>query len=178
MNMLTTCLQDGLFAAVASVGFAAISRPTRVIILVAALLAAIGHMGRFLLMQAQVGIASASLCAAALIALCSMPFARKLHIPAEMFVFPALLPMIPGMFAYKAILATLRFLNQPDIVPDYALLAQIAYNSMNALFIMLALGIGASVPLLLLRRESPLGKAVRHLRCSTRALASRHKPRH
>ena len=61
--MLVDCLIDGALAAVAAVGFAAISRPTKRIAVMAGLLAAAGHMSRFLLLQAHVGIASASLCA-------------------------------------------------------------------------------------------------------------------
>ena len=44
--MLVDCLTDGFLAAVAAVGFAAISRPTKRIAVMAGLLAAAGHMSR------------------------------------------------------------------------------------------------------------------------------------
>ena len=100
MSPLVFYLSDGLFAAVAAVGFAAISRPTLRIAAVAGSLAALGHVSRTLLLHAtSMGISSASLCAAAIIGLASIPCANRWHTPAEMFVFPALLPMVPGMFA-------------------------------------------------------------------------------
>ena len=161
--MLVDCLIDGALAAVAAVGFAAISRPTKRIAVMAGLLAAAGHMSRFLLLQASMGIASASLCAGLIISFCSMPIARRCHTPAEMFVFPALLPMIPGMFAYKAILATLKFLNTAGTVQGEAVLVSVVYNGLTAFFIMCALAIGAILPLLLFHREAPLGRTLHRL---------------
>lgn len=158
------CLEDGLFAAVSAVGFAAISRPTREMALLAGLLAALGHMCRFLLLDAHMGIASASLCAALLISLCSLLCVRRCRIPAEMFAFPALLPMIPGMYAYKAILATMQFLDSADLHARQELLVSVVYNGLTAFFIMCALVIGAVLPILVFHRESPLVKGLRKIR--------------
>lgn len=72
-----------------------------------------------------------------------------------MFAFPALLPMIPGMFAYKAILATMQFLGTADMPLRQELLVSIVYNSLTTFFIMCALVIGAVLPLFLFHRESP-----------------------
>ena len=109
------------------------------------------------------GIASASLCAGLIISFCSMPIARRCHTPAEMFVFPALLPMIPGMFAYKAILATLQFLNTAGTPQGQTVLVSVVYNGLTAFFIMCALAIGAILPLLLFHREAPLGRTLHKL---------------
>ena len=73
MNLVLLLLENGVCAAVATVGFAALSRPTKQIVIVAAVLAALGRMCRTGLMQAHVAIAPATLVAAMLIALCSMP---------------------------------------------------------------------------------------------------------
>ena len=164
MILLTAIAADGFFAAVAAMGFAVISNPPKKVLLMAGVLAAVGHMGRFALLREGVGIASASLCAALLISLCSMPCARRWHIPAEMFAFPALLPMIPGMFAYKTILATMQFLGATAMSPRQELLADIVSNGLTTFFIMCALVIGAMLPLLAFHRESPLVRSIRKLR--------------
>ena len=162
--MILDMLGDGFWAAVATVGFASLSRPTGQILCMAAFLAALGRMSRLALMQAaHLGIVSATLLAAMFIALCSMPFAKRLRTPAEMFVFPALLPMIPGMFAYQAILATLRFMRAGGGPEGLALLSDIVFNGLTALFVLCALAIGSTVPLLIFHRESLLGKLWRHL---------------
>jgi len=101
-NLLEAMIFDGFFAAIASVGFAVISNPPRKAILVSALLAAVGHGLRyFLLHSTSLDIASASFIAAFSIGMLSILFAKMIHCPAEVFSFPSLLPMIPGMFAYK-----------------------------------------------------------------------------
>lgn len=149
-------LADGLFAVAACIGFALISNAPRDVCLLAGLLAGLGHMARFLLLQAGMGMASASLCAATLISLCSALVARRRHTPAEFFAFPALLPMIPGMYAYNAILATMRFLGAVDPGARQLLLVEIAHNVLTTFFVMGALVIGAIVPLFALHAESPL----------------------
>ena len=154
MNLLQNCLLDGFLAMVVAVGFSLNFRPTRRIVLAAAVLAPIGHVTRYLLVEASFGIVSATLCASCAIALCSMPISRHWHIPAEMFIFPSLLPMVPGMYAYKTILAILQFL---DNKADPNLLSLIVYNGLTTFFIMGALVIGANVPLIMLREDAPLG---------------------
>ncbi|WP_297849213.1 threonine/serine exporter family protein [uncultured Desulfovibrio sp.] len=163
MTLLTAVAADGFFAAVAAMGFAVISNPPKKVLFTAGALAAVGHMVRFALLREDVGIASASLCAALLISLCSMPCARRWHTPAEMFVFPALLPMIPGMFAYKTILAIMQFLGATSMPLRQELLVGIVYNGLTAFFIMCALAIGAVLPLLAFHRESSLGRGIRKL---------------
>ena len=35
--------------------------------------------------------------------------AKRVYCPAEVFAFPSLLPMIPGMYAYKTVLFLMQF---------------------------------------------------------------------
>ena len=56
--MLPEILSDGFFAAVAAIGFGAISDPPMRAFPVIALLAAVGHALRFVLMQGGMDIAS------------------------------------------------------------------------------------------------------------------------
>ena len=102
--MLLEFLQDGLFAALAAIGFAAISNPPRRAYFYCALLAAIGHSARFLLMQQTVlglHIVIASTLAALLVGLLAVLLSPVAAMPAETSLFPSLLPMIPGVYAYK-----------------------------------------------------------------------------
>ena len=160
MNFLLTCLFDGFLAALAAIGFSANFRPSRKILLAATLLAPIGHVTRYILLQVPLGIVSATLWASVLISLCSMPISRHWHIPAEMFIFPSLLPMVPGMYAYKTILSVLQFLSGS---PNQELLAIIFYNGLTTFFTMGALVIGANLPLILLREDAPLGRLLLRL---------------
>ena len=116
IEMIKLVLLDGALAAVAAVGFAVISNPSRKAIYFSALLAAIGHALRFILIKSGMEISLATFAAASTIGLLSILFARLIHCPAEVFSFPSLLPMIPGMFAYKTILSMIKFMQSTDAV--------------------------------------------------------------
>lgn len=104
-------LFDGVFAAVAAIGFGAISDPPVRAFPYIALLAAVGHALRFCLMSyAGIDIATASLCAAVVIGFGSLWLGRGIRCPMTVLYIPALLPMVPGIYAYKTVFALIMFL--------------------------------------------------------------------
>lgn len=148
-------LADGFFAAVASIGFAVISNPPRKAIFISALLAAVGHALRYyILNHTSLDIAMASLIAAFTIGLFSMLFAKLIHCPAVIFSFPSLLPMIPGMYAYKTVLALMQFIRGGDIVRQNELMVAFFRNGLTTLFIMFALVIGVALPIFMFHKQS------------------------
>ena len=103
--MIGQILQDALFAAIAAIGFAAISRPPRRAYIYCAIIAAVGHSLRYVLMNVlswHVPIITATLVASFVIGVLAVFLSPVAKTPAETCLFPALLPMIPGMYAYKA----------------------------------------------------------------------------
>ncbi len=150
-----SALQDALFAAIAGTGFALASTPSRRSLLPIALLAALGHALRFVLQEALgANITLASFAAALAIGFLSVPLARRLKCPAGLLSFPALLPMIPGMYAYKAVLALVNFMaaEPGDGAHLSGPVIAFFYNGLTALFVMGALVIGILIPLQLFRR--------------------------
>ena len=117
-------LLDGVFAAVAAIGFGAISDPPVRAFPYIALLAAVGHALRFCLMSyAGIDIATASLCAAVVIGFGSLWLGRGIRCPMTVLYIPALLPMVPGIYAYKTVFALIMFLqslNDPGQGLEYA----------------------------------------------------------
>lgn len=158
LSLVGEAIADGLFAVVACIGFALISNAPRPVCLLAGGLAGLGHMTRFVLLHLGMGIISASLCGATLVSFCSMACARRWRTPAEFYAFPALLPMIPGMYAYRTILSTMQFLSAADAAARETLVVEIAYNALTTCCVMGALVIGAIVPLFALHGESPLAR--------------------
>lgn len=154
LEFIKELLADGFFAAIAAIGFAVISNPPRRSIIFCALLAAVGHATRFLLINSlHVDIASASFLAAMLIGWLSLPFAYKVHCPTTTLYIPALLPMVPGMFAYKTIFAMMKFMqhiNEDEIASLYMI--DFFRNGMTAFTILFSLGVGAALPTLIMRR--------------------------
>ena len=146
---------DGFLAAVAAVGFAVISNPPRRTVLVSALLAAVGHALRYYLLHyTPLEITVSSLAAAFVIGLCGMLFAKLMHCPAEVFTFPSLLPMIPGMYAYKTVLALMQFMAGDAAAEQGALIVEVFRNGLTTMFVMFALVVGASLPLFIFHRQS------------------------
>ena len=153
-ELLRLMLIDGLMAAVAATGFAVISNPSRNAIFISALLAAIGHALRFYLIKTGLEISLATFVAASFIGLLSIFFARVIHCPAEVFSFPSLLPMIPGMFAYKTILSLIKFMQNTDVLKAQGFIMDFFHYGMTTLFILLSLVVGVSLPVLLFPKLS------------------------
>lgn len=113
--IVTDILLDGLFAAVAAIGFGAISDPPMRAFPRIALLAAIGHALRFTLMHCSaLDIATASLFAAFAIGMGSLWLGRGVRCPMTCLYIPALLPMVPGIYAYKTVFSLIMFLQSLD----------------------------------------------------------------
>lgn len=157
MNMWNQFFQDALFSAIAAIGFAAISRPSRRAYLYCALIAAIGHSGRFLLMNSQavhLHIVAATLVASIVVGLLAVFLSPVSKTPAEACLFPALLPMIPGIYAYKAfggLAMCLIYGNEGSFGHYFYLFAQ---NALTTTGILLAMVVGATIPIFIFERVS------------------------
>ncbi len=155
--MIEKFIEDALFAAIAAIGFSAISNPPRNAYIYCALIAAIGHSTRFFLMQPSVGamsIVPASTIAALVVGVLAVLLSPKAKIPAEAFLFPSLLPMIPGIYAYKTfggLVMCLIHRSEGDFMHYFYLFAD---NGLTCLFIILGMVAGAVIPIFLLKHIS------------------------
>lgn len=154
-NILLQLLQDALFAAIAAIGFSAISNPPRRAYVYCALIAAAGHSFRFCLMHFwSLHIVVASFCAALLIGLLAVLLSPHAKIPAESCLYPSLLPMIPGIYAYKtfaAIVMCTYYGGESEFQHYFYLFAN---NGLTTLFILLAMVLGATIPMFMLPKIS------------------------
>ena len=147
--------QKGFFAAIAALGFAAVGNPSPAAFRYAPLLAFFGNVIRFSLMQyAEVNIAVASFFAAIFIGFMAVGFAFYARYPIEVFAFPALLPMIPGQYAYRSLLAMIRFIETSSTQMQEQYLPMIISNAITALLTMFALGVGVAIPLFIFYKTS------------------------
>lgn len=149
--------QDGFFAAIAAIGFASISNPPRQAYACCALLAAVGHSVRYALMYNavwSVHIIPAGTLAAFVIGLMAVWLAPRVKCPAETCFSPALLPMIPGMYAYRTIEALLLCLYHQQETEFNHYLYLLAYNGFTCGFIVLGMVMGATIPVFLFKKIS------------------------
>lgn len=165
MNTLTELASDGLLAAVAAAGFAVISNPPRKAVWLSALLAALGHALRyFLINRTGTDIVTSTVIASFSIGMVTIFFAKLIHCPAEVFSFPSLLPMIPGMYAYRTFLSLMHFIQakDPDVVQGAMI--DILHNGTLTVSILFALVLGVSLPLFIFHRQSFLMTRILHNR--------------
>ncbi len=149
-------LLDGFFAAIAAIGFGAISDPPMRAFPRIALLAAVGHALRYCLMNyADVDIASASLCASITIGLGSLWLGQGIHCPMTVLYIPALLPMVPGIYAYKTVFSLLMFLQSlDDTQQGLAYMQQFFLNATVSFSVIIMLAAGATLPIFIFNRRA------------------------
>ena len=157
MTYLFNILQDAFFAAIAGVGFASISNPPRQAYKYCAFIAAIGHATRYVLTHnayGEMNLIGASFIASLAVGVLTVFLAPRAKCPAETFSFPALLPVMPGMYASRAVEAVLGCLTPPEEARFNHYLYLLSYNGLTCAFIILGMVIGATVPIFLFKNTS------------------------
>ena len=155
--MVLEILQDAFFSAIAAIGFACISNPPKGVYGICALIAAVGHSFRYFLINNDwcvLHILPASMVAAFLVGTLAVFFAPLIKCPAETCFAPALLPMIPGMYAYRTIKALLLCLFQQEEIVFSHYFYLFVSNGLICVFIILGMVIGATVPMFLFKKKS------------------------
>ena len=143
---IITLFTDGLFACMAAIGFGSINNTPRSLLPWCGLIAAIGHVTRFALMNSSfhLNIILAGFAGSICIGIISSFTSRRHGCPYEVLAFPALLPMIPGMYAYgtiQALISYLRFYSAG--APSAQYLNVFAYNAIMTMLIILFMAVGA-----------------------------------
>lgn len=154
--IITDILYDAFFAAVAGVGFGSISDPPLKSLPSIAILSAIGHASRFCLMHyANLDIASASLCGAFIIGMGSFIAGGIIRCPMTVLSIPSLLPMVPGIFAYKTIFSLIMFLDSSgNTAAEASYLQAFWSNFIIAFTTTFNLAIGAVLPHFIFREKA------------------------
>lgn len=144
-------LSDALFAAIAGIGFGSISDPSRRTFPYIAVLAAAGHSCRYCLMHfAGFEIATASLFAGLVIGFGSLWLGKRVHSPMTVLYIPALLPMIPGKYAYNMVFSLIMFLQSMDSPLDKAKYMDMFFsNTIITATVIGFLAVGATLPMFL-----------------------------
>lgn len=155
--MFWDIFQDALFSAIAAIGFAAISNPPARAYFYCAFIAAVGHAGRFVLIDVipdPLHIVPATLCAAFAVGLLAVFLSPISKTPAETCLFPALLPMIPGIYAYKAFggLAMCVLRQSTGAFEHYFVLFM--QNGLMCLCLLMCLVVGGTIPIFIFKRLS------------------------
>lgn len=147
-----TYVETALWVMFATVGFALLFNVPKRYLPYTLGLAAIGYTLRAVYVESGGHLVIGSLIGSVVIGLLGAGLSRVLLRPSPLFTYPAIIPMIPGVYAYKGMYALLQFLYRDN--PSYELLVDSIQHTLNALFIFLALAIGVAFTSVILGRSS------------------------
>ena len=141
-------LSKALFASVTALGFGLISNPPRRALAAVVLTAFLGYFTRATMLDfGHLHIFISCFVSALVMGSCGLIFGRLTRTPATVIYIPALLPMIPGMYAYKAIFAMLKYMNHIEMVDNAIYIDQFVVNFTYVIGILLTLAIGSIIPM-------------------------------
>ena len=146
-------INDMFFAAIPAVGFALVFNVPVPALKYCALGGAIGHGSRYLMMQFGIPIEWATFFAATTVGMIGVHWSHKFLAHPKVFTVAALIPMVPGVFAYRAMIAMVE-INHLGFTPE--LLETLLENFLKAMFIIAGLAVGLAVPGLLFYRRKPV----------------------
>nr|WP_282553252.1 threonine/serine exporter [Providencia sneebia] len=152
MNFLLALIWDMALAAIPAIGFAMVFNVPIKALKYCALLGAIGHGSRMVLMSLGLNIEWGSFIAAIMIGVIGIQWSRWWLAHPKVFTVAAVIPMFPGISAYTAMISVVK-ISHLGYTPE--LFETLVTNFLQASFIVGALSIGLSLPGLWLYRKRP-----------------------
>jgi uncharacterized membrane protein YjjB (DUF3815 family) len=152
-DLLLGLANDMFFASIPAVGFALVFNVPVPALKYCALGGAIGHGTRFLLMKYGIPIEWATFFAATTVGMIGVHWSHRFLAHPKVFTVAALIPMVPGVYTYKAMIAMVE-INHLGFTPE--LFTTLMENFLKAMFIIAGLAVGLAVPGLLFYRRKPI----------------------
>ncbi|NWG17333.1 MAG: threonine/serine exporter family protein [Chloroflexi bacterium] len=153
--LLLLVLEDALWSALAATGFAMLFNVPVRTLPGCAILGAVGHAARTLLMQMGMSIEAGTLAGATLVGFLGLVFARRWKTPSSVYTLSGAIPMVPGALAYRTMIGLLKL---AEAAPDAAalMLADVSVSAIKTGLILGAIAVGIAAPSLLFFRQRPL----------------------
>ena len=153
MDFIFSLLDDMFFAAIPAAGFGLVFNTPIKALKYCAILGALGHVTRTLLLQIHIPIVFATFFATCVIGFIGVHLSHRYLAHPKAFTVAAIIPMIPGVYAYKAMIGMvqLHHFGFSEIRFENAISA-----FLNTTFILGAIVFGLALPGLLFYREKPV----------------------
>lgn len=155
MDELTSVFLKSIWCGFAALGFSILfNTPPRTLIAIWAG-GFVAGMIKYGTMIAFPGISviMSSFLAALVVGFVSIPMAHLRHVPPVIFSIPSVIPLVPGIFAYRTMLGLMR-LTRTDNENFSEVIEVTVRNGVTTLFIVMVLALGVVLPMYLLRKES------------------------
>lgn len=156
MDFLFTIVQDAFWSSLAALGFAMLFNVPSRALFWCALAGALGHATRTLLIESGAEIAPATLVGASVVGFYAMGLARYFKMPSVVFSVSGVIPMVPGVFAFRTMISMLRISTaKSDTALEEALFSAFQNGIITGL-VLAALAAGIAAPTLLFERRKPV----------------------
>ncbi len=106
------------------------------------------------MLQFGLPIEWATFAAAGIIGMVTIAFAKRHLAPPLLYAVAAIIPMIPGSYAYNTVIALVQLTAQSQLSTE--LWEQVVTNGLKTVFILGALSVGLAMPSLLYFRTRPV----------------------
>lgn len=156
MEIFLLIVSDAFWSALAAMGFAMLFNVPQRALIHCMIGGAIGHALRTLLMQKfGFSIELATLLSATTVGFWAKWCAIRLKMPSMIFAVSAVIPMVPGVFAYQTMIGILdtTHASNTDVVD---ILAQSSVNAIKTGVILASLAGGIVAPSLIFKRRKPV----------------------
>lgn len=153
-DVLFSVFRDFIIAFIIAFCWGILFGSPRKILCIAGLLGGLGHCIRFVLLHLNVGLVTATLVGSITIGIVGIFVAHRVHNPPVVFTMPACITMIPGMYAYKTMLAGIKMTDIKSLKSDPDILISLSHNFVLTASLLFTLAIGISIGALLFRKSS------------------------
>lgn len=153
MSAFIFYLENTFTAMIACLGFALIFNVPRRYLIFTLLLAGIGHTSRAIYVNEFDGhLVMGTLIASVTIGLLGTMLSRLVERPSPIFTYPAIIPMVPGVYSYKAMMGLFKTLYSSGL--DLMAMKEAILYGLKAFFIFMALAVGVAFTSIILGRSS------------------------
>ncbi|WP_407429923.1 threonine/serine exporter family protein [Arcticibacter sp.] len=154
-------LEKCIWLGMAAIGFAVLFNvPSRALGYIG-ILGALGGIVKVLMTQQDVSVILGTLFGAILIGFLGIPFAHKTNCPPPVLAIPAVIPMIPGKFAYKMMIGLINLSGDIDQATYTHVMSETLNNGLKVMFILMSIAGGVGIPLLIARRDTAKGMHIK-----------------
>ena len=153
INLFIALVNDMFFAAIPAVGFAMVFNVPPKYLSYCALGGALGHGLRMLLLKHGMQVEWATFSASTTVGFIGLYWSQKLNVSPKIFTVAAMIPMVPGVYVYKAMIAIVEINHRGFSLDIWKIFAE---NFIKGISIIAALAIGLAMPSLLFYRRKPL----------------------
>jgi uncharacterized membrane protein YjjP (DUF1212 family) len=145
---LVSIPEDALFSALAALGYAFLFNVPAHIAWACVVCGIASHTTRTLCLHQGIDMVSGTLIGALVVGLLAQGFARHFRASAVAFAFPGVVAMVPGAFAFRAVIGCLQLVDAGAAAPP-ALVTETLALGVTCLLMVAAIAIGIAAPLTL-----------------------------